>query len=441
MEPSFDFDLSWPVAVAAILVLMVISAFFSIAETALSSTSRPRMHALARKGSLRALRVLRLRDRQDEALSAILLGNNLVNILASSIATGTLIELFGDAGVAYAAGIMTVLIVVFAEVLPKTYALNHADRTMLVIEPGVRWSLAFLSPVNRAVRGIVRFVMRAFAGRVREREGERAADELRGAIEMHGARDPAVRQERAMLRSILDLADVTVEEIMVHRNRVVAIDLDQKPAAVLEEALSSAHTRVPLFRGSRENIVGVLHARALLAALRRVGGRAEAISIPEVMARPWFVPESTSLLDQLQAFRRRREHFALVVDEYGALQGIVTLEDILEEIVGDIAEGHEAPVPGVRAERDGAWLVDGTVTIRDLNREFDWRLPDDGASTIAGLVLHESRRIPEVGQSFTFHGLRFEILRRKRNQITLMRINRFPAQAPSRAAASAAPTA
>ena len=440
MDPSFDLGIPWPLAVACIALLLIASAFFSIAETALASVSRPRLYALLRKGNQRAGRVLRLRDNQDEALSAILLGNNLVNIVASSIATATLIDLFGEAGVAYAAVVMTVLVVVFAEVLPKTFALNHADRTMLAVEPLVRASLVVLGPLSRAVRAIVAGTLRILTRRAREGEKDRAADELRGAIELHGARDPAVHDERDMLRSILDLGDVTVEEIMIHRNQVFAIDVAQNPAAVLEQALNSPHTRVPLFRGSRENIVGVLHAKALLQALRAAGGRAEAIDVQQVATRPWFIPETTSLLDQLQAFRRRREHFALVVDEYGALQGIVTLEDILEEIVGDIAERHEFKVPGVRAQPDGSWVVDGTVTIRDLNRELDWRLPDEGASTIAGLVLHEARRIPEIGQVFTFHGLRFEILRRKRNQISLLRVSRLASPVSSRSAASAGST-
>jgi Mg2+/Co2+ transporter CorB len=437
MEPQLDVWIPWPVATAVISLLMAIGAFFSIAETALTSSSRPRLTTLANDGDARARRVLALHDRQEVALSAILLGNNLVNILASAIATGWLIDLFGEAGVAYAALAMTVLTVVFGEVLPKTVGLGHADRVILAIEPLVTASVRVLSPLSRAVQWIVTKVLTAFGHAPRPRPAEqdvRAEEELRGAIELHAAPDPGVKVERAMLRSILDLGEVAVSRIMVHRNQVVAIDIGQKPTEVLEQALSSPHTRIPVFRGSIENIVGVLHAKALLQALRAVGGRAELLDIAQVMARPWFIPDSTTLLDQLQAFRRRREHFALVVDEYGTLQGIVTLEDILEEIVGDMAERHEFKVPGVRLQADGSWLIDGTVTLRDLNREFDWRLPDDPASTVAGLVLHEARVIPDVGQAFVFHGLRFEILRRKRNQIVLLRVSRFPSASEALAA-------
>lgn len=406
--------------IAVIVLLLAVSAFFSGAETALTAASRPRMHALARKGARRARLVNSLRDRKERLITAILIGNNLVNILASALATGALIALFGEAGIAYATVAMTVLVVVFGEVLPKTFAINHADRVALAVAPIVRIVMAVLGPAVAVTQAVVRIILRVL-GADRLQVGAKAAEEeLRGAIELHtGAED---RDERNMLRSILDLADVEVGTIMVHRRQVVAIDLDQRPAAVVEQALASKFTRIPLWRGQPDNIVGVLHAKAVLNALRLNGGNFDAIRINEIATPPWFIPESTTLLDQLEAFRRRREHFAIVVDEYGAFLGIVTLEDILEEIVGDIAERHEFQVPGVRPAPDGSYIIDGHVTIRDLNRDFDWQLPVDEAATIAGLVLHEARRIPEVGQVFTFHGFRFEVLRRKRNQITSLRV-------------------
>jgi Mg2+/Co2+ transporter CorB len=425
-----DFELHLPawVAVALILMLLVVSAFFAVAETALVSSSRPRLHALARKGNTRAVRVNRLRERQDHVLSAILLGNNLVNVFASAIATGLFIDLFGAAGVAYAAVAMTVLVVVFAEVLPKTYALNRSVRVVLGIVPALEVAVRILGPLNHANRWLVRGILRLVGAQRPQRSAEAAVEELRGAIELHAAPDPDVRRERAMLRSILDLADVQVGEIMVHRRDIFAIDADRPATEILEQALLSQHTRVPLWRGQPDNVVGVLHAKEMLRALRAHGGNAASINILGVASRPWFIPESTSLLDQLEAFRRRREHFALVVDEYGALLGIVTLEDILEEIVGDIAERHEFKMPGVRPQPDGTLVVDGHVTIRDLNRQFDWRLPDEVAATVAGLVLQEARCIPDVGQVFNFYGFRFEVLRRKRNQIAALRITPPAAQ-------------
>jgi Mg2+/Co2+ transporter CorB len=441
MEALDALAIPWPLAAAAVALLLCLSAFFSIAETALTASSRARLPALAQHGTARARRVLALREREDEALAAILLGNNVVNMVASAVATGWLVAMFGEAGVAYAAVAMSVLVVFFGEVLPKTAGLASPDRTILAVEPVLAPALRALGPPSRAIQLAVRLVLPLVSRRPRAGSRERRAqaeEELRGAIELHAEPGRASRREREMLRSILDLDDVTVGEIMIHRNQVVALDIEQPPSAVLQQALSSAHTRIPLYRGSRENIVGVLHAKALLRALREARGRVEDLALPRIAAHPWFIPDTTTLLDQLHAFRRRRDHFAVVVDEYGVLLGIVTLEDILEEIVGDIAEKHEFQVPGVRAQPDGSWVVDGTVTIRDLNREFDWRLPDEPAATIAGLVMHESRVIPDIGQVFVFHGLRFEVMRRKRHQVAQLRIAREQKAAPAAAGASAA---
>ncbi len=225
-----------------------------------------------------------------------------------------------------------------------------------------------------------------------------------------------------MLRSILELGDVEVSEIMVHRRNVVTIDLDQPAARIVEEVLASPYTRLPLWQGKSDNIVGILHAKALLRAVQAAQGKLESLAVSEIASPPWFIPDSTDLLSQLQAFRQRKEHFAIVVDEYGEMLGVVTLEDILEEIVGEISDEHDIGVEGLEMQPDGSAVVAGTVTLRDLNRHCDWRLPDEEASTVAGLVLHEARRIPESGQNFSFHGFRFEILGRQRNQITLIRV-------------------
>ena len=415
------------ISLSAIAVLLILSAFFSGSETALTAASRPLMHQLERNGDRRARMINRLYEKKERLIGAILLGNNLVNIMASALATGFLIGVFGEAGIAYATISMTLLILIFSEILPKTYALRDANRVALASAPIVNALVFALAPATGAVHLVVRAVFRLFgvAFDATEALGSSAA-ELRGAIDLHAGKGGAVEQERAMLRSILDLAEVEVGEIMVHRKTVVMIEADQPAAAVVDEVLASPFTRVPLWRGQPENIVGVLHSKALLKALHAAGGNLDGLDILALAAKPWFIPESTSLLDQLQAFRKRHEHFALVVDEYGSLMGIVTLEDILEEIVGDIADEHDVVVAGVRPQADGSYVVEGSVTIRDLNRQLEWDLPDEEAATAAGLILHESRRIPEVGQAFIFHGFRFEILRRLRHQITSVRITPPP---------------
>ena len=412
------------ISLSAIAVLLILSAFFSGSETALTAASRPLMHQLERNGDRRARMINRLYEKKERLIGAILLGNNLVNIMASALATGILIGVFGEAGIAYATIAMTLLILIFSEILPKTYALRDPNRVALASAPVVNALVFALAPATGAVHLVVRGMFRLFGVTFDATEALGAsAAELRGAIDLHAGKGGAVKQERAMLRSILDLADVEVSEIMVHRKTVVMIEAGQPAAAMVDKVLASPFTRVPLWREQPENVVGVLHSKALLRALHAAGGNLDELDILALAAKPWFIPESTSLLDQLQAFRKRHEHFALVVDEYGSLMGIVTLEDILEEIVGDIADEHDVVVAGVRPQADGSYVVEGSVTIRDLNRQFEWDLPDEEAATAAGLILHESRRIPEVGQAFMFHGFRFEILRRLRHQITSIRIN------------------
>jgi len=412
----------------AILILLLLSAFFSGSETALTAVSRPVMHQLEQDGSGKARRVNRLIAARDRLIGSLLLGNNLVNILASSLATSTLMALFGDAGVVYATAGMTVVVVMFGEVLPKTYAIYHANRMALLFSGPVTGVVWILTPFVRTVEVVVGGLFRLFGAKYSTTVSvEASMMELKGAIEVH-AGEEEVREERRMLRSILELGDVEVEQVMTHRRGVVTADAGLPAAEILELVVSSPFSRVPLWKDDPDNIVGVVHAKDLLRAVRTLEGDLDKLDVVELASPPWFIPDSTTLLEQLQAFRSRREHFALVVDEYGTLMGVVTLEDILEEIVGDIADEHDVAVAGVRPQSDGSYIVDGSVTIRDLNREFEWRLPDDEASTIAGLVLHEARQIPDVGQVFRFYGFRFEIARRQRNQITSIRVTP-PAQA------------
>lgn len=414
-----------------IFLLLMLSAFFSGSETAMTAASQPRMQELERQeGGGAAAIVNQLRARTDRLIGAILLGNNLVNILASALATSLFIGWFGKGGVFYATIVMTFMVLIFAEVMPKAYAIHHADSSALRVAPILKIVVIVFAPITHAIQVIVESTLKVFGIRFDSHlTAGPNEEELRGVIRMHAAVEPdaEVDAEREMLSSILDLGDMEVEEIMTHRSNVAMIDIEKPAAQVVKEVLSSPYTRLPVFKGDHDNIVGVLHAKDLLRAVQRAGGTVDSINLKRVASTPWFIPESTSLLDQLKAFRERREHFATVVDEYGAFMGIVTLEDILEEIVGDIADEHDKAVPGVRAGRDGSLVVNGDVTIRDLNREYGWELPDEHAATIAGLVMHEARRIPEVRQVFAFHGFRFEILRRKGHQVTSIRVSQLEA--------------
>jgi Mg2+/Co2+ transporter CorB len=410
------------IAIASIVILLMLLGFFAGAETALTVASKPLMHHMENEGDPRAAVVNRLHDKKERLLGSILLGNTLVHIFASALATSVAIGLFGEAGVAYATAAMTVIVLVFCEILPKTFAIQHANQVALFIAPFMRIFVAVAGPTMHAVHVFVNGLLSLFGAKaVHETDIESAMAELRGAIEVH-ASEQEVREERKMLRSILDLDDVVVSDVMTHRKSITTIEADLPPMDVVDLILKSPFTRIPLWRETSDNVIGVVHAKDVLRAVRALGGEVDKLDVVELASPPWFIPDSTTLLEQLRAFRERREHFSLVVDEYGTLMGVVTLEDILEEIVGDIADEHDVTVAGVHPQTNGTYVVDGTVTIRDLNREFDWRLPDDCAATIAGLLLHESRQIPNVGQAFTFFDFRFEIVRRHRNQITSIRI-------------------
>ncbi|MDA7947909.1 MAG: HlyC/CorC family transporter [Hyphomicrobiaceae bacterium] len=409
-----------------VCLLILISAFFSGSETALTAASRARMHALEQDGSMRARIVSRLMGNPESLIGAILLGNNLVNILASALATSVFLGLFGEAGVVYATLLMTALVFVFGEVMPKTFAITNPDRASLFVAPAVRVLVALLGPITNAVQLLVRFFFRLFGPKISESTAVLSAhDELRGAIELHHMEGGVVKTDRDMLGGVLDLMALEVEDVMIHRTNMQAINADDPPAEIVSQVLGSTYTRLPLWQGEPENIVGILHTKTLLQALHDVDGNFSKVDPVAVAATPWFVPEATSLRAQLNAFLRRKEHFALVVDEYGEVQGLVTLEDILEEIVGQITDEHDDLEMGIRHLPDNSVQIDGSVPTRDLNRAMDWDLPEDEATTVAGLVIHKSQTIPQPGQAFTFDGFRFEVLRRHRNRITALKVTKL----------------
>ncbi|MCQ4634870.1 MULTISPECIES: HlyC/CorC family transporter [Shinella] len=416
----------------SILGLIAASAFFSGSETALTATSRARMHTLEANGEVRAGIVNRLIERRDRLIGALLIGNNLVNILASSLTTSLFLGLFGDSGVAIATIAMTVLLVIFSEVLPKSWAISSPDRFALFVSPVVRIYVAIAGPLSTAVNGIVRVILGIFGVTLSNDEPMLTAhEELRGAVNLLHREGAVIKADRDRLGGILDLDELEVSDIMVHRTSMRVLNADEPPEAIVRTILESAYTRMPVWRGSTDNIIGVVHAKDLLRALAEPDMEPANLDITKVVQKPWFVPDTTNLKEQLNAFLRRKGHFAIVVDEYGEVQGLVTLEDILEEIVGDISDEHDIDIQGVRQEADGSIVVDGGVPIRDLNRALDWNLPDEEATTIAGLVIHESKSIPEERQAFTFYGKRFIVMKRVKNRITKLRIRPAEAQQPA----------
>ncbi len=411
-------------SLGAIIALLVLSAFFSGSETALTATSRALMLGLERQGSAKAALVQKLISAKETLIGAILLGNNFVNILASALATSLLVDIFGDTGVIYATLVMTALVLIFAEVLPKTYAIAHPERMALAVAPIIRIFVAIFGPITRVVQIIVRQVLAFFGVDMDEKTAVLSAhEEIRGAIDLHHLEGGVIKDDRDMLSGLLNLREMEVSDVMVHRTKMLAVDVARPTGKIISELLESGFSRIPVWRDDPDNIIGILHAKNLLRALSEAKGQVSKINIEKISTKPWFVPDTTNLQDQLDAFLTRKTHFAVVVDEYGEVMGLLTLEDILEEIVGEIADEHDEEVIDLEPDKTGAIKVDGTLPVRDINRTMDWSLPDDEATTIAGLVIHEAQTIPEPSQVFTFYGYRFEILKRQRNQITLIKIS------------------
>ncbi len=432
MEPNPSLiDGAFWITSGSILLLLVLSGFFSGSETALTASSRGKLRSQADKGSRGAQKALDITEDNERLIGSVLLGNNLVNILAASLATALFTRLFGESGVALATLVMTLLVLIFAEVLPKTYAITNAEKAAAAVAPAIGVVVTLFAPIVSAVRLLVRGVLRVFGVQIDpDRHILAVREEIAGALQLGHSEGVVEKEDRDRILGALDLGERTVEEIMLHRSNIEMIDADAEPEEILRKCLQSRHTRLPVFRDEPENIIGVVHAKDLFRAMyAQVGGTEgdaellKSFDITKVANDPYFVPETTTLDDQMREFLRMRGHFALVVDEYGSLRGLITLEDILEEIVGEIADEFdiEEEVPVTKTD-DGQYLAEGAMTIRDMNRAMDWSLPDEEANTIAGLVIHEAQMIPDVGQVFSFHGFRFEVTEREGNRITGLKI-------------------
>lgn len=406
-----------------VLVLIVFSAFFSGSETALTAASRARIHAKQKAGNKKASIVAGLLESRERLIGALLLGNNLVNILAASLMTGVMLDVFGAVGTIYATGVMTLLILIFAEVLPKTYALTNPDNAAVTVARPVSILVWILAPIVAVIQWLVSGALKLFG--VRAEMAWTASDEIRGTINLHHSEGSVEKSERDQILGVLTIGDLTVEDVMIHRKNLNMVEVDLSPAEIVRQVLASGNTRLPLWHKDKDNVVGILHAKDMLKALSHADGNMDKIEFKKITRIPWFVPETTSVVTQLRAFQQKREHFALCVDEYGALMGVITLEDILEEIVGDIKDEFDDTVVGVNVQKDGSVIANGDVPIRDLNRARDWNLPDGDAVTIAGLVIHESQTIPDPGRVFSFYGYRFEVLKRNRNQITSVKVKKW----------------
>ncbi len=407
-----------------IIVLIILSGFFSGSETALTAASRARIHSLEKSGDKRASLVTLLINRRDRLISSLLFANNLVNILASVLATSLFLKLYGEAGIIYATVVMTLVVVVFAEVLPKFWAISDPDRFSLAVAAPLRIIVAIISPFSNIITALVRLMLRLFGVKFgKDSQLLSAREELRGTVEVLHQDGSVIKDDRDRFGGLLDLHDMEVSDVMIHRTKMDSINADDQPEKIVKQILNSPYTRLPVWRDESENIIGVVHSRDFLRAIAGGTKDISTLNIMKIASQPWFVPETTPLQNQLNAFLRRKAHFALVVDEYGEVEGLVTLEDILEEIVGQIADEHDVDMQGIDAQSDGSVIVEGSMPVRDLNRALDWDLPDEEATTIAGLVIHEAKMIPDEKQTFTFYGKRFVVTGREKNRITRLRIS------------------
>jgi CBS domain containing-hemolysin-like protein len=427
----------------AVVLLLIANAFFVAAEFALVKVRSIRLEALAVAGSGRARLATRILKHLEAYLAACQLGITMASLGLGWVgepAVAALLEpLFRAIGlseallhtVAFLTGflIFSSLHIVIGEQVPKTLAIRQPEPISVWVAVPLHAFFLLCWPLNWALNAASRACLRALGVAEAADHEVFSGAELRQLIGVSRQVGEVRKQEHDMLGAVFDLEKLEVGEVMTHRRNIVSLNADAPVEEIVQQVLAAPYTRYPIWRGDPDTITGVLHAKDVLASVQRAGARLSNAELRRLATPPWFVPDTTSLLHQLLAFRQRRAHLAFVVDEYGALMGLVTLEDILEEIVGDIVDEKDVEVSGVQQESDGSLVVEGRVTVRDLNRQFDWNLPDDEATTVAGLLIYEARRIPEVGENFLFHGFRFEVLRRQRHQITLLRLR--PQQEPS----------
>ncbi len=405
-----------------LLLLVILSGFLSGSETAITATSKARILYKKKKGSKRAEYVLELLDKKDNVISTLLLSNNLVNILASSLATAFFYDIFGVEGIFYATIIMTIVIVIFAEVLPKTYALNRPNRTALLISPIIYYLNKILFVFVFIINLIVKLIFRKNENDIKNNDLQ-SEEELKGVIDLYKTSNPDYEQEKDMLQSILQLNDITVEEIFTHRKNIYSIDSSLRTSEIISKINSSRYTRIPFWKDNPENIIGLLNVRTLNIDLKNHNESKEIIF--DKISNPWFIPETTNLLEQLIEFRKRKEHLAFVVDEFGELLGLITLEDIIEEIVGEIVDEIDIPENDFKLNNYGKIIVNGEQNVRDLYKSFDMDPPESESSTIAGYILEIAKKIPFFGEIVQDKQFNYRVLSHSRKQISRVEISKI----------------
>ena len=406
------------IEIIAIFLLLLLSAFFSSSETAITRVSDAKIHQKAEEGNKKAINTKNLLKDREKVIGALLLGNNAVNILASALTTSLFIAPFGDLGIFYATILMTILIFIFSEVLPKTYAIRKSEKLTLFTVPYISFLTKVLAPINIIVQLLVRSIL-DLTGREKNKNDGR--QNIRGAIILADDEGSVRKRDRKMLEGILDLSELDVAEIMTHRKNIESFDISEESKKIFEKSIKSNFSRIPIWEDNPDNIIGILHIKDLI----RAANISKTLDVKAILQKPLFIPETTSLSKQLNEFRKSSTQIALVIDEYGVLQGLITMEDILEEIVGEIFDEFDQPSSKPNILEDGKVLVDGNMTVRDINRLMDWKIPDDEASTLSGLVIEIAQKLPKEREIIKIKDYKFKVVNRQKTRISKLLVEKI----------------
>ena len=412
-----------------VIILMLISAIFAASETSITAASRPKVHRMINEGNKRAKKLEKLLKSREKVISTMLIGNNVVNIVASALATSVLIKLFGEAGVVYATIGMTILVVVFAEIMPKTFALKNPDKMAVFLAPLMEILVKIFLPFTHLIQKMVNSFVNLFFDKSNKNYYEKNFEEIRDTVDLKHQEGSIFKYDKDLIEGVLDLSDTEISEIMVHRKEIESINIELPINEIIKQALEISYTRIPLWKGNTDNIVAILNVRKLLKFLHFYKGNLAKFDLKSATSEAWFVPSTNSLRAQLFAFRKKKKRFALVIDEYGSLLGLVTLEDILEEIVGEIKEqGDESEINVIKI-KSGAYKIAGKTLIRDLNKKLDWDiLEGDHAYNLAAFIINHLERIPEEKETFKIEDYQFEILKRRNNDLILVKAKKLNLQ-------------
>ncbi len=408
------------IIIIAIICLLFLAAFISATETAITASAPGKLHKLKSEGDEKASLVLDVLKIKPKVISTLLIGNSIANTLCTTLATSVFIELLGDMGTVISSIVMSFLIIVFSEVIPKAIAVAKSEKIALITTPTLMVFLKLFEPLNKVLGYIVKIF--CFIFRINLNQEISGEEEVRGVIEHHMHEGNVIKDDRDMLGGILDIRNMVIGDIMIHRSKIIAIDINIPNDKIFKTALDSRHTRIPIWENSPDNIIGILHIRDLIRKIHGTKINLKDLNIRSLLTNPIFIPDNALVTGQLNLFREGNSHLACVVDEYGDLQGIITLEDILEEIVGQIYDEHDNMQSKIRSDIEGEYVIDGSVPIRDLNRELNWDLPEDEATTLAGLVINQMKKIPNPGEFMIIDDLKIIVQKKTQNRIKSLRI-------------------